>query len=250
MMIEGGREWFLQPEKWPTTLFDLAAYLVLLAAAIFRRLDSRLRAAILLLPTYALSVSELAEGGLAGSGRLFMFAVTVGAILLIGTRAGVIATTANLLTLASFTTLVGLGALQAPLVGSAEAWNLDSWIGGSIDAGILLVLVAVLLSWSQQFQAGVIGSERRASADLVRASSDQQRTNVALQQKVAELTTVREVGDALSATLDLEELLERSLRAVCSHLNLDRATILLVNEERRVLEEGCPSAAPPRWWPS
>ncbi len=64
---------------------------------------------------------------------------------------------------------------------------------------------------------------------------DQREDRAALQQRIAELTTLREVGEALSATLDLEELLDRSLRAVHTCLDLDRAIILLVDETTGML---------------
>jgi signal transduction histidine kinase/DNA-binding response OmpR family regulator/HPt (histidine-containing phosphotransfer) domain-containing protein len=65
------------------------------------------------------------------------------------------------------------------------------------------------------------------------------RTSIELQeQRVAELTVLHEVGLALSATLDLDELLEKSLRAVVQGLGFERALVLLADEERQVLRGG------------
>ncbi len=85
--------------------------------------------------------------------------------------------------------------------------------------------------------------EQREQSDqqydaMRQAHADLQLSNVALQQKISELTALHEIGLALSATLDLNELLDQSLRAVTTHLNFDRAMILLVDEERRMLAGG------------
>ncbi len=57
-------------------------------------------------------------------------------------------------------------------------------------------------------------------------------------QRVAELTALHEVGLALSATLNLEHLLDKSLSAVIAHLGFERALVLVVDEERQVLTGG------------
>ncbi|MGH7321208.1 MAG: response regulator [Candidatus Rokuibacteriota bacterium] len=57
-------------------------------------------------------------------------------------------------------------------------------------------------------------------------------------QRVAELTALHEVGLALSATLHLEHLLDKSLSAVIAHLGFERALVLVVDEERQVLTGG------------
>ena len=57
-------------------------------------------------------------------------------------------------------------------------------------------------------------------------------------QRVAELTALNEVGVAASATLHLENLLDKSLTAVATHLGFRRALVLVVDEERQVLGGG------------
>ncbi|TMC38523.1 MAG: GAF domain-containing protein, partial [Chloroflexi bacterium] len=52
----------------------------------------------------------------------------------------------------------------------------------------------------------------------------------AQEKRVAELTALHEVGLALSATLDLDELLDRSLHAVVGRLGFERAVVWLADE--------------------
>jgi signal transduction histidine kinase len=67
------------------------------------------------------------------------------------------------------------------------------------------------------------------------ANAELQQANLELRDRLSELMTVNEIGAMLSATLDLDELLARSLRSVVGHLRFDRALILLVDEARGVL---------------
>ncbi len=70
-----------------------------------------------------------------------------------------------------------------------------------------------------------------------RARSELQLVNIALTNRVEELTMLQKVGEALGRTTDVENLLEKSLQAVISSLYFDRALLMLVDEERQVLTE-------------
>jgi len=78
-----------------------------------------------------------------------------------------------------------------------------------------------------------------------RALADLQLANVELRRKIEELSALHEVGLALSATLDLSDVLDQSLRAVVAHLGFERALVLLVDRERRVLTGGRSIGATP-----
>ncbi len=58
------------------------------------------------------------------------------------------------------------------------------------------------------------------------------------EQRLAALVTLNELAIAAGSSLDREELLDRSLRALTRNLRFDRALILLVDEERGVLTSG------------
>ncbi len=61
---------------------------------------------------------------------------------------------------------------------------------------------------------------------------------VLAEQRLAELMTLNELGLAVSSTLDRDELIDRALDAVTRRLRFDRALILLVDPDRRVLTGG------------
>lgn len=70
------------------------------------------------------------------------------------------------------------------------------------------------------------------------AKAELQQSNLELEQRVAELTTLNELAVGLTTTLDLDELVANSLQTVVTHLRFDRALVLLADEERGVLTSG------------
>lgn len=60
----------------------------------------------------------------------------------------------------------------------------------------------------------------------------------AQQQRLAELSALHDIGLIISATLDLERLLELGLAAVIQHLRYDRAGVFLVDTAQQVLTRG------------
>jgi PAS domain S-box-containing protein len=141
-----------------------------------------------------------------------------------------------------------------------SAFRLELWGGAIVSAAMLgytlgrfpgwewaAAVVALLPVWcgwllwrtrklaDNQDRAEHLLLETRDTAekqfdDFQRTNADLQLSNITLNQRLSELMTMQEVGAALSATLDLDELLDKALKAVTAHLSCDRALILLVEE--------------------
>ena len=58
------------------------------------------------------------------------------------------------------------------------------------------------------------------------------------EQRLAALITLNELATTTASTLDLDELLDRSLAALTHHLRFDRALVMLIDETRGVLGAG------------
>ena len=154
-----------------------------------------------------------------------------------------------------------------PDAGASSRREIAVGIAGSL--GLLLYFMLQGPAWleiaviaASLLPAGIVlygGSARRRAAELRRqqtllleqrelsereydrseqANVELQHANLELEQRIAELMTLNELAVALSTTLDLEELLDRSLQAVVSHLRFDRAMVLLADTDRGVLAGG------------
>lgn len=104
------------PDQWPVAILFAVLELALIVLAVFRKIDYRVRAWGVLLVPYVVGVSNLASFGLGSSGRLFLLAAPIGALILIGVRSGIIMSVLVALTMAVFTILAKLGLLQQWLV--------------------------------------------------------------------------------------------------------------------------------------
>jgi len=138
--------------------------------------------------------------------------------------------------------LAGAGASAA-----LAAWALSGAAGAALAAPLALLPLAATwhltrlrkLQHDRQEQDRLI-EEQRATAeeqvDRVQAAyAEVQQSTLALRGKVAELTALREVALAASASLDPLEVVDRSLEAVTRNLGYDRAVVLVVDESRNAL---------------
>ncbi|HEX5591478.1 MAG TPA: histidine kinase dimerization/phospho-acceptor domain-containing protein, partial [Candidatus Limnocylindrales bacterium] len=78
--------------------------------------------------------------------------------------------------------------------------------------------------------------EQQALTERTLAATE--AANASLKGRLAELTTLNELGVAVASTLDLDRLVDLSLETIVRHLRFDRALILLVDPEGRTLGQG------------
>ncbi len=139
--------------------------------------------------------------------------------------------------------------LVAGAAGTAAllAWVLAAAPGAALAAP--LVLLPLAASWyavrlrrlqhDRQEQDRLL-QEQSTTAELqvdrVQAAyAEVQQSTLALRGKLAELSALREVALAASASLDPLEVVDRSLEAVTRNLGYERALVLLVDEARNAL---------------
>ncbi len=132
------------PRHWAGAVPYLAIYLVIIGLAVFRRLSLRLRAWGLVLLGYLAGALALALGGLAGDGRVFLLAMPMLALILIGLRPGLIAALLSLLILAVFALTAHLGWMERWLLITDNPLDLDAWIYEGIVVALCLGLVTTL----------------------------------------------------------------------------------------------------------
>lgn len=141
-----------------------------------------------------------------------------------------------------------IGAVAAVAFAAYSLLRLPAWQWLAVGTALLPAAIGWLLRRNEAITAdrdeqNRLLMEQRESAeqqfdDLQQANAELQLSNITLQHRLSELTALHEIGVILSATLGLDELLEKSLHAVIEHLHFDRALLMLVDEERGILTHG------------
>ena len=232
-----------EPGQWPAAALFSAMLLLLGVMALWRSLDSRIRASGLMMLGYAAAVVGLARGGLAGSGRDYLIVLPIIALILIGRRAGALLALLSALILAIFAILADRGYLLPYLVIEQNSQRLADWALEGGTSLMLLAITIVLLTLFQRFHEQLIEAERRSRAALGQAQTLLEKTNETLEQKVqertAELSIINDVQQALTSRLDLEDLIDLAVDKLRTIFGTQDIGIRLYDPESNLLHHVC-----------
>jgi len=223
----------LSRSAWTETAPALAAYLLILALIILRRLDFRLRAAGLLLLGYGLGIYFLATQGLVGSGTLVLLTLPALGLLFLDERAGTVMAGISLFVYAAFALLVTGGWLAAWHTAGGDDPGLGRWLGHGLLFLMLLCILVGLQVFLSRAQARARVLERQEAEALAGANRELEGRGQGLDQRVhlleATVTTTRD----LAACRDAQELLERAVALAVERLDFDGAAVYLVDDGQR-----------------
>ncbi len=234
---------------WGGTAIYGVIFVILLGLTLGRRLPFALRGGIFVGVMYAVSVVSLVTLGLGGAGRVYLLGFTVITMAVFGTRAGLGAAVAAVLTWLATAAAFSLGWLAAGPNDSALILN---WVAGA--ASLLLVMVAVMIPQrlflaSRQMAAGA-GEEmarlEAAQAALAAQAADleaahrEAREAEAQQAALARAAARRasllalnaEVAQAMAGLNDVPALLNAVVQAVSQRFNFYHAGVFLLDDAR------------------
>jgi len=229
----------MDPRQWTAALIFLGIYLFLLALAIFRRLDPRLRAWGFLLVGYLAGVIAFARGGLAGDGRVFLLVLPAVALILVGVRSGAVMALLSVLAFVVFTVLAQQGWMEGWLVHLDNPLTLEPWVYGGAVFAMLLGLLLLLLWRFHRFQMGTLRTARRTAAELAQAQTLLQEradrleeANRLLQERTHALETAAEVARQIAALREEGELVERFVNLLCERFVLYHVGLFRLDRRR------------------
>jgi len=234
------------PDQWPAAILFAALEVILIVLAVFRRIDYRIRAWGVLLVPYLVGVTNLASFGLGSSGRMFLLAVPIGGLILIGVRSGIIMSVWVALTMVVFTILAKLDLLQQWLVVDRNSLLLSDWFAESTDTWILLLAIMALLVMFYRFQESLIRKTRRAQEEVLKTRDMLEQQNITLEQKVQErtlellqsnneLAILNSVSEAISKTLDVKTLTRVVGDKLREIFDSDSAIIMLLDRATNLI---------------
>ncbi len=192
--------------------------LVLMVVTFYRALNFRIRVITLLLIGYAAAMVNLLLGGLNGTAPLYLLVVAIVALVLMGRRAGIIATVISAFLATLFAILFSQGILiETELPGG-------NW-GSLFTILMLLVVGMILLILFYHFRESLLERGSSEQAELLKAQTllEEQKENLEqiIQTRTAELlqsnkiqTALYKITDAASNWQDLQDFYREIHRVV------------------------------------
>ena len=177
-----------RPGQWLPVILYSVLELILAALAIFRKIDFRIRAWGVLLVPYAVGVTALASYGLGSSGRLYMLAVPIGALILIGVKPAIFMSVLSGLTMLVFSFLANEGILSRWLVSERNSLLMVDWLAEDVDTLLLLLVIMALLIMFYRFQERMIEKEHQTQIELSSAQALLEEQNTTLEEKFKKRT--------------------------------------------------------------
>ena len=206
------------PSFWSITIPFSVAELILIVLAIYCRLDYRIRVVTLLVIGYAATILSLRLGGLLGAAPLYLLVIPIVALILVGSRAGILATIFSGFLAALFAFLFNQGILKEIEIPGNTSGSLGTTL-------MLLVVGMILLILFYHFQEGTIDRESSEQEELIKAQTllEEQKQNLEqiVQSRTAELlksnkiqTALYKITDAASNWQELQDFYREIPRVV------------------------------------
>jgi PAS domain S-box-containing protein len=169
------------PQRWPLTILFSVAFFLLVAMALARGLDPRVRAWVLLLVGYGAATANLWLSGLLGAGPWYLLILPVLALILAGVRAGILTALLSTLLLAVFVIAFERGILE--MVSPAR-----SPVAGMATLVMLLAASVALLALFYRFLIRTIEDQQQTAGELEAARALLEEQNRTLEDRIAQRT--------------------------------------------------------------
>jgi signal transduction histidine kinase/CheY-like chemotaxis protein len=226
-------------DQWPFALVFSIIEVLLLVVVVFRRINFRIRVFGLLLFGYAAAIANLGISGLRGAGPLYLLAIPILALILMGRHAGILATAFSLLVAALAATIFELGIV------TQVAYSYSQWISFSTTLMLLTAAMTPLILF-YQLQERLIEKERRAQAELIQAHQLLEDHNKELEQKVQERTqellqsnkiqtALYKIMDSATASRNMQEFYSHIHRIIADLMYAKNMFIALYDESTGLL---------------
>lgn len=177
------------PDQWPAVKLYSVLVAILIFLAIFRKIDYRIRTWGLLLVGYISGLTTLMTIGLGSTGRIYLMALPILALILLGIPAGLIMSGVSILTLVVFTILARYTTLlQTIIIAERSSLSYNDWLAESADTFMLIAVVMILSILFYRFQQHLITTEQQERTELVAIRKIVEEQNVNLEKRINERT--------------------------------------------------------------
>jgi GAF domain-containing protein len=224
--------------NWGVLGIIVAAYLVVAALAIFRRIPYRIRATAFVIIFYLVGLFDLSMSGLAGDGRVFMLAAPLLTLVLLGQIPGLVMGVISLVSIAVIGLLMSNGIL--PISFDTSSTDLAGWISGT--AVFILIGAAVFTPTNYMLNqlivtlSGALEDARRRWLEVRQLSRNLERQVAERTKELArrseKLEAAVEVSREVASIRQIDEILNTTVRLISERFTFYHAGIFLLDESK------------------
>lgn len=190
------------------TIF-VTTYLLIALVAILR-FSYLIRISAFLLGIYVVGLGELLTHGILGDSLFFFLAIIIFSTMLVSPRAGIISIGIDLITFVVMGWLM-LNDRIIPFNPNASPAQIEDWISAS--AAILMFGIVIIIGF-QQLEIEFSGAQKQIDASLEALREERNNLENRVQERTLQLRRINDVGRAISAILDPNELLARAAKLI------------------------------------
>jgi GAF domain-containing protein len=195
-----------------------ASYFFIVVLALGRNiLPYPLRASVLLLVAGALGLNAIITTGLAGSGRVFLFAFCTISTLLMGVTAGIVSLLLSVAAIAvvAWAASANIVSFSPEVMSAADP---SSWITGGAVFGLLAMVIVVAIGSLQRGLEEVIRREQRQVGRLQREQESLERDvsehSESMTRQAHHMQTTAEIARLVTSTIDLTAMMSQAVDVI------------------------------------
>ncbi|NOH03101.1 MAG: GAF domain-containing protein [Chloroflexi bacterium] len=168
------------------------------------------RMTVLVLGIYVVGLGELITHGILGDGLFFFLALAVFATMMLSPRAGIAAVVLNIVTFVVFGWLIQTGRiiLLNPFASPAK---IEDWISAS---AAMTMFGTVFILGFQRLESEFTEAQKQIDATLNTLKEERNTLEQKVQERTAQLKKINEIGHAVTAILDPEELFPQAAQLI------------------------------------
>lgn len=183
------------------------------------------RISTFLLSVYMVGMAELITHGILGDGVFFFLGLIVFATMLISPRVGVAAIIASVITFVIMGWLM-LSGHVIPLNPFATPSKVEDWI--SACASISMFGIVIIIGF-QQLENEFTGAQKQVTSALDELEQERKNLETRVQERTLQLRSINEIERAVTAILDIQELLPRAVKIIQNEFDFYYTAIFLID---------------------
>lgn len=227
VMVFGGIGLFPAVIASESLLIDglfIGTYLLVALSAVIRT-SYQVRIFVFLLSILILGVGEVLSLGILGDGLFYFLALVVFATMLHSPRAGVHAIITSIVMIIVTGWLIQTG-LFATLNPRATPAKVEDWV--SAGAALAMFGVVIIIGF-QQLEREFSGAQAQISSMLGTLREERNNLETRVQERTLQLRRINEVERAVSAILDIDEILPLTVRFIQNEFNFYYTALYLLD---------------------